>query len=71
MEYLVDARGLSCPEPLVLTTQAIKENPSGPIKVLVSTAQARDNVMRMAENLGWRSELSRQGEDYVLMLYKK
>ena len=71
MEHLVDARGLSCPEPLVLTTQAIKENPSGPIKVLVSTAQARDNVLRMAENLKWSGEVSQQGEDYVLVLYKK
>ena len=31
----VDARGLSCPEPLMLTAAALK-NANGPIKVLVS-----------------------------------
>ena len=31
----VDARGLSCPEPLMLTAEALK-NANGPIKVLVS-----------------------------------
>ena len=32
---IVDARGLSCPEPLMLTDQALKKA-NGPIKVLVS-----------------------------------
>ena len=31
----VDARGLSCPEPIMLTAEALK-NEKGPIKVLVS-----------------------------------
>ena len=30
----VDARGLSCPEPIMLTAEALK-NEKGPIKVLV------------------------------------
>ena len=31
----VDARGLSCPEPLMLTAEAIKSD-SSPVKVLVT-----------------------------------
>ncbi|QNB45825.1 SirA family protein [Thermanaerosceptrum fracticalcis] len=70
MSQVVDARGLSCPEPLVLTTQAIKQFPSGPIKVIVDNASARDNVSRMAENLGWRVEIEKAQEEYVLALSK-
>ena len=31
----VDARGLSCPEPLMLTAEALKDV-KGPVKILVS-----------------------------------
>lgn len=31
----VDARGLSCPEPVMLTEEAIREE-KGPVRVLVS-----------------------------------
>ena len=37
----VDARGLSCPEPLMLTAEALK-NANGPIKVLVSEPHQKD-----------------------------
>ena len=39
----VDARGLSCPEPLMLTAEALK-NANGPIKVLVSEPHQKTNI---------------------------
>ena len=38
----VDARGLSCPEPLMLTAEALK-TAKGPIKVLVSEPHQKTN----------------------------
>ena len=42
----VDARGLSCPEPIMLTAEALK-NEKGPIKVLVSEPVQKENVENM------------------------
>ena len=39
----VDARGFSCPEPIMLTAEALK-NEKGPIKVLVSEPVQKENV---------------------------
>lgn len=43
----VDARGLSCPEPVLLTAQALKSGSGVPLRVLVSEAYARQNVENM------------------------
>ena len=40
----VDARGLSCPEPVILTMNAMKKGGSEPIKVTVSNTVARDSI---------------------------
>lgn len=47
----VDARGLSCPEPLMLTAEALKEA-SGPVKVLVSEPHQKMNVEKFAKDKG-------------------
>jgi selenium metabolism protein YedF len=51
----VDARGLACPQPVVLTRQAMQAT-SGPIRVLVDNPTARDNVSRFAASQGWLVE---------------
>ena len=47
----VDARGLSCPEPLMMTAEALKDA-KGPIKVLVSEPHQRTNVEKFAKDHG-------------------
>ena len=47
----VDARGLSCPEPIMLTAEALK-NEKGPIKVLVSEPVQKENVEKYAKSQG-------------------
>lgn len=66
----VDARGLLCPEPVLLTKRVMDTMNSGTIKVLVSHTAARENVSRLAENKGWRIEVTAQGEDILLVLQK-
>ena len=46
----VDARGLSCPEPLMLTAEAIKSDNS-PVKVLVTEPHQKmwRNLQRITE----------------------
>ena len=57
----VDARGLSCPEPMMLTEEALKEG-GGPVKVLVTEPHQRMNVEKCARDHG-RKYTSTEIED--------
>ena len=50
----VDARGLSCPEPLMLTADALK-GADGAVKVLVSEPHQKMNVEKYAKDQGKKS----------------
>lgn len=50
----VDARGLSCPEPLMLTAEALK-GASEAVKVLVSEPHQKMNVEKYAKDHGKKS----------------
>ncbi|HZX46675.1 MAG TPA: sulfurtransferase TusA family protein [Clostridia bacterium] len=63
----VDARGRSCPEPVLLTKRAIDRSPEG-VQVLVDNTTARENVKRFAGNLGYNVEITGEGQDYVLTI---
>ena len=56
MNYIniVDARGLSCPQPALMTREAIKKLGKGALKVWVDTDTAVENITRVANNNGWR-----------------
>ena len=47
----VDARGLSCPQPVVMFHMALKEE-NGPFDVLVDNAVSVENVTRAATKKG-------------------
>ena len=48
----INAKGLACPQPVVLSKKALAEIESGEVVVCVDNETARDNVKRMAENEG-------------------
>ncbi len=62
----VDARGLSCPEPVILTMNAMKENADQPLRVTVSNTIARDNVCSLAKKRKRTASAERVGDDYVI-----
>ena len=67
----VNAKGLSCPQPVLETRKAISGLDSGVVEVLVDTATSRNNVTRFAENKGWRVNVSELDEGgYKLTLEK-
>ncbi len=53
MSNVVDARGLSCPQPVILTMNEIKKVQKGGIVILVDTDTSRENVSRAATSQGW------------------
>lgn len=66
----VDARGCACPEPVVLTRNAVKEDPSG-AEVLVDNACAVENISRFARNAGYRVAVQKIGDEIQLTLTKQ
>jgi len=53
MSVIVDASGLSCPQPVLLTLNKINDLKKGEIKVLVDTDTSKENVSRAAQSQGW------------------
>jgi len=70
-ERVVDARGLSCPQPVILTLNAIKKLGKGNLTVLVDTDTAKENVSRAAKAQGWEiKDIKPEGDAYRLTLIK-
>lgn len=57
---IVDARGLSCPQPVLETRAALAAASSGQVDILVDTVTARENVSRFARSQGWQCETSQE-----------
>ncbi len=70
MSKVLDCTGLACPEPVLLTRQALQASEAGKVTVIVSNAVARDNVMRTAKSMGWGAEVSVAEEGFRLNLEK-
>ncbi len=63
----VDGRGRSCPEPVLLTKKALKNNPAT-VEVIVDNATARDNVRRLAGNSGYEVQISEANDGFIMIL---
>ncbi len=67
----VDARGLSCPQPVMLTRKLISKLTTGTVEVLVDSPTAVDNVTRLAKKMGWAVTAERRGEQSYCLVLKK
>jgi len=69
MSTTVDARGLSCPQPVLMTLDEIKKLDQGEIVVLVDTDTSKENVSRAATSKGWGvKDVQKEGEGYRVTL---
>lgn len=65
----VDARGLSCPQPVILARKAIEAG-RFPVEVLVESVTSRENVRRMAEKAGCTVAVAEVGDEFKLTIAK-
>jgi len=68
MTKTVDARGLACPQPVILTRAALQE--SDAVLSIVDSETARQNVTRMAEKAGCTVEAEIRSDGIYLNLRK-
>lgn len=68
MVKTVDARGMPCPQPVILTKKAMDE--AEEIITLVSGEDQVTNVCRLAERAGWQVSVERRPDAFALHLIK-
>jgi selenium metabolism protein YedF len=66
MSMIIDARGLACPQPVVLTKKALEKVDD--VTVIVDNAAAEQNVSRLAENHGLAVAVEEKGDGIYLRL---
>lgn len=67
----VDVRGLSCPEPVIRTQEALKTLAADEaLEVLVETVTSRENVSRMARTKGFMVEIEAVNDGFKLTIHK-
>ena len=63
----IDARGLSCPAPVLQTKAALQEESLADISVVTDNAASQQNVQRFLESQGYQTTLKQQDADYFVI----
>jgi TusA-related sulfurtransferase len=72
MSKIVDTRGFSCPQPVLLALDEIKKINKGEIVILVDTDTSKENVSRAATTQGWRvKSVESEGIGYRITVSKE
>lgn len=65
----LDARGLSCPEPVIMIRNAMSSR-ENVYEILVDNPTSRENVTRYAEHQGYHVSVAEKGGEYTLTIRK-
>ena len=69
MTKIIDARGLSCPQPVVLTQKALEE--ADEVVTVVDNEPARENVSRLGKSKGCKVTVEHREDGIYLTLRKE
>ena len=66
----VDARGCSCPQPVLMTKKALEKENS--FEVLVDNNTAKNNILRFAQSQGCKASVEdgENADEYVIKISK-
>lgn len=69
MARTIDARGLNCPQPVILTKKVMDENSGEEIVTIVDNFAALENISKLAANQGYSFTVETRGnESYIHMI---
>ena len=66
---IIDARGLSCPEPVVLLRSAMASNENS-YQIIVDNHASRENTTLYAQHQGYQVSVSEQDGEWTLTFTK-
>lgn len=67
---MVDARGLSCPVPVVMVQNAVKAGNPNEIEVLVDAKVCVENITRYASSQGYEVTVTEKDGEFSMLLKK-
>lgn len=67
---IIDARGLSCPQPVVETKRVLDKLSGGRVEVLVDTVTSRENVLRFGRNAEWQGTFKEEEGGFRVIFEK-
>jgi len=70
MKKIVDARGLSCPEPVLRTKKALDSQEISEVLTIVDNKTAVENVSRLVKKLNLESVIDEQEGSYYINIVK-
>lgn len=71
MSKTLDARGLSCPQPVLMTLDEIKAGTESALLIIVDNEASKENVSRAVANQGWKvAGIEEDGGDYKITAQK-
>lgn len=70
MSNIIDARGRSCPEPVMMTKNALDSNPNMSLKILVDTNVAVENIKRFVSNKGYKVHVDKKDDEFQIQINK-
>jgi len=70
MSRIVDARGLNCPEPVILTKRAMDEGQVDRLVTIVDQTAALENVTKLAKSQGFEVEVENKDGDYYITMIR-
>lgn len=62
----VDVRGLSCPEPVLMTYEALKQHPGQELVILSDEAHSRKNIENLLKKQKKDYEVKTVGEEFEI-----
>ena len=65
----IDARGLSCPQPVVLVNRAVAEGDTD-LEIIVDNEVSRENVTRLVTKRGLKADARQEGTDIIIRTAK-
>ena len=66
----IDARGLSCPEPVILIQNAMRSKEDA-YEIVVDNPVSRENVTRCARHQGYQVHVTERGDEFVLSITRQ
>ena len=72
MGKTIDARGFSCPQPVMMTLDEISAIDKGEVVVLVDAEAAKENVIRAVASQGWlMTDIQSEDDEYRITISKE
>jgi len=70
MKKQVDARGLACPQPVIITKKALEELEKGEVVTIVDNEIAKNNVVKLAKSMNCSVNIEKVNDEYHIDIIK-